>query len=395
MITMIHMNPVRIDGNTIRIDRKFHDGMQRYCSTLDGKIVSIHPLQTAQASGMDIIELDRETLGYEILGIELAPDSKPIPAEKDRLAAQIAASDIVYGYGLGASGIARKAGIPYIPVLEYDLGTQITMSLDGVSNPIKRALRVARCTRSYFTEERAAVRHAQQVHCNGYPIFEAIQSRNTDRILYLDSRMSRDSVIPADRLEARLAERKGRALRLLFSGRYEGVKGALDAVRVGAACLAQGLDIEMHCYGKGSQKQQMLDVAQSPEARGRIFIHDAIPFPELVKRSQDFDVFVCCHIQNDPSCTYLETFGAGVPVVGYANRMWQRLSHASGVGYSSPIGDVDQVAKTIASLSANPQELDEMSKAARQFALDHCWEHEFAVRTDALKAVLRDNRAKA
>ena len=109
------------------------------------------------------------------------------------------------------------------------------------------------------------------------------------------------------------------------------MKGAADVVRTGLECLKRGIDIELHCYGEGSLSNEMCRLATP--APGTITIHDAVPYPELVEISRTFDAFVCCHVQNDPSCTYLEALGAGLPIIGYANRMWSRLQKASGAGY--------------------------------------------------------------
>ena len=124
------------------------------------------------------------------------------------------------------------------------------------------------------------------------------------------------------------------------------------------------------------------------ESASRIHVHDAIPYPELVKISQGFDIFVCCHVQSDPSCTYLESFGAGLPIVGYANRMWRRLSAESGAGFASPMARSTAVVDNIERLAADFSMLSRMSEGARRFAADHAFEAEFARRVGDLNAVL-------
>jgi hypothetical protein len=61
----------------------------------------------------------------------------------------------------------------------------------------------------------------------------------------------------------------------------------------------------------------------------------------------------CCHVQADPSCNYLESFGAGLPVLGCSNRMWRGLAKASGAGCSAPIGRPEKLADAVASLTSN------------------------------------------
>jgi glycosyltransferase involved in cell wall biosynthesis len=252
----------------------------------------------------------------------------------------------------------------------------------------RRAVRAARCAWKYATRAIADMRGAHSLHCNGYPIYEAARHHNANRLLYLDSRMSADMVMPREELAARLATRTKRPLRLLFSGRYERMKGADDALRVAVECLRRGLDIEMHCYGQGSLRGEMERIAAKAERPARIFINDAVPYTELVSISRTFDIFVCCHIQSDPSCTYLESFGAGLPVVGYGNRMWRRLCETSGAGYVSPIGRPEKAADNVARLLSHPEVLAAMSDKALAFARLHCFESEFRKRIDALNCAI-------
>jgi glycosyltransferase involved in cell wall biosynthesis len=284
--------------------------------------------------------------------------------------------------------MAQALGVPYILILECDLHTQIIVTATQVSNVARRGVRAVRCAFRYATSDIPDMCRAHSLHCNGYPTFDDSRWLNSNRLLYLDSRMSADQVIPEDRLKARLSRRAGRPLRLLFSGRYEPLKGADDAVRVAIDCIKQGLDVEMHCYGQGSLRAEMQRLAAQAGGGTKIQIHEAIPYPELVELSRTFDLFVCCHTQGDPSCTYLESFGAGLPVVGYGNRMWRRLNEESRVGFWSPIGQPRAVVDDIKKLASDLATLAAMSERARRFAIEHTFEREFKRRIDAINSAL-------
>ncbi len=386
---MVHANPAAIQGAHLRIDRKFHLGMLNYASHIASPITTLHPMLRSGQAIMDAIEVPLSELPYAIMIFETDASYRLQPFEYARMREQIAASRLVYGSGMSCEQIARRVGVPYIMVLEYDLQTQITVATGDVSNRLRRALKKVGCISRYATDL-GHVRRAHSVHCNGYPIYDALRSYNERRLLYLDSRMSADMVMAREELNRRLDRRSAGRLRLLYSGRYERLKGADDAVRVAAECLRRGLDIEMHCYGQGSLRAQMEEIAAP--FRERIHIHDAVPYPELVQLSRSFDVFVCCHIQvNDPSCTYLESFGAGLPIAGYANRMWQRLCEESGAGLSSPLGAPAQVAANVQRLAQNDQMLRQLSERARRFAIEHCFEGEFKKRVSGIRAALESS----
>ncbi len=386
---MIHSNGACIDNGILRVDRKFLAGMRLYAEHINTPLMTIHPEIDMADQTMDMVEVPCKDLGFEVMIIKKIANPRET---KERLQKQIGRSHLVYGSGFGSAKIARQLGIPYILVLEYDLRTNVTMNAMQVQNPMRRGIRSLRCIKRHIKEDIPSMRGARALHCNGYPVYDESRFFNTHRLLYLDSRMSLGMVITEQQLDDRLRQRSGRPLRLLFSGRYEHVKGADDSVRVALECLKRGLDIELHTYGQGSLRDMMRKLSMHSPIAGRIHIHDAIPYPELVQRAREFDLFVCCHIQSDPSCTYIESFGAGLPIVGYANRMWQRLNESSACGYASPMGKPSAVADDVARLLANPDMLAVMSKQARTFALDHTFEHEFSLRINAIKQELASMR---
>ena len=384
-ILMVHGNVARVDGGRLRVDRKFHLGMSAYVKALGVPLVSVHPLAARDEAIMDAIVIDVAELGYGVATVAADAHGRISVADSEHLDGLIAASALVYGGGFGSEALARHHGVPYIQVLEYDLGTKITVTISQVRNPLRKAVRALRTLHAHVRGLRDK-RLANALHCNGYPVFDEAARVNAHRLLYLDSRMTAALVISETTLRERLARRGQRPLRLLYSGRYEALKGADDAVRVALLALVQGLNVEMHCYGQGSLAEPMRALAA--QSLGRVQVHDAVPYPELVEISSGFDVFVCCHRQGDPSCTYLEAFGAGLPVVGYANAMWRRLQQESGVGNSSPMGDIGAVVRSLKTLAADPPVLATHSMRARAFALEHTFEREFALRTDALRTAL-------
>jgi glycosyltransferase involved in cell wall biosynthesis len=386
VLTMIHANPARIERGALTIDRKFLSGMARYAHALPAPLATVHPRSQDGDRIMDPVTVPLEELPYRVL--TNPRDAQADPGSYAEFEALIRASTLVYGDDFGAWALCRSHRVPYIPVLEYDLRTQLSVTTMEVDQPLRKGWRALRCVAAYLRQV-PAMQRAERLHCNGYPVFAETAAFNARRLLYLDSRMSEADVVPAAVLEARLQDRRhaGRPLRLLYSGRYEPMKGALDAVRVAATALDRGLDVELHCYGQGRQRDAMVALAAA-RGQGRLHVHDPIPYPELVVRSREFDLFVCCHVQSDPSCTYVESLGAGLPIVGYANRMWRQLCVQAQAGRQAPIGDVGAVVAAVAEYAADAGQLATDSRRARQFALDHCFEREFEKRIHDLRETL-------
>lgn len=385
---MAQANPAKVENGLYQVDRKFLAGMQRYAEQICRPLLTVHPEATVGARIMDRVEVPCAELPFEVMTVRVDGWGQTLPADSPRLRNAIGASGLIYGMGLGAPKLARALGVPYILVLENDLGTRMRLTASETTSPLRRASRAARCAWRHVTIDVPEMRRAHSLHCNGYPVYEATRAHNSKRLLYLDSRMSEDLLISREELTARLAGRTGRPLRLLFSGRYERIKGVEDVVRVGLQCLRRGLDVEMHCYGEGSLRADMEALAATADRPDRIRIHESVPYPELVKIARSFDVFVCCHIQSDPSCTYLESLGAGLPIVGYDNRMWRSLCRHSGAGFSSRLGQPDALADGLQHLAADRETLAAMSLKALEFARQHCYEREFAKRIEALNSAL-------
>jgi colanic acid/amylovoran biosynthesis glycosyltransferase len=389
-LAMVHNNPVRMDGGRVFVDRKFLVGMQHFAAEVDAQILTIHPEAAPDDLVMDEVAVDEVDLGYEVMTVKLTRAGQPVPEDMPRLKDCLGRADLVYGYGLGSIALARELGVPYAMALEYDLRTRLVVTTSEVPNPLRKVSRAIKCLASY-ARDALDMRGARGLHCNGYPIYDETAPFNRERLLYLDSRMPRDMVIPQQLLHKRIEGLQGRRLRMLYSGRYEHMKGATDAVEVAIECLRSGLDVEMHCYGQGGLRETMVQMAEQAPVAGRIFIHDAIPFPELAARSREFDLFVCCHIQSDPSCTYLESLGAGLPIVGYANRMWKRMNSASGAGVAASMHKPQNVARSVHQLAASLPLIRDMSKRAREFALAHTSEQEFSKRVRGINAMLAGN----
>ena len=386
MITFIHNNPVVIQDDHVAIDRKAHTGMLDYAANIPGRLLTVNPRMSDRQSIMDPVILPLAELPYEVLGLWLTPRHEPDVDSEAKLQQAIRDSRLVVGWGYGASRLAARFGKRYIGCFEYDLQTQIIAATSGVSNPARKAYAALKVLQTYYRDILPAMRYAFELHCNGYPMQNVARALGQRNLMYLDSRMSRSLVISEDRLKARLSTVGHRPLRLFYSGRYEKMKGALDAVVVADHCLKRGMDVEMHCYGSGSLSQAMIEVAARSD--GRIVVHDAVPFEVLVQKAQEADLFVCCHIQSDPSCTYIESMGAGLPIVGYRNRMWTAMAEASGAGRVVARNSPEAIAAAIQELQESPDSLIDLSLRAMRFATDHCFEQEFRLRTDAINAAL-------
>ena len=279
-IVMIHANPARIERNRLTVDRKFHVGMLRYAELIRSPIVTVNPPLSPGQKVMDPIEVPLTELSY---GIQTAIDpSKTVSAIK--------AARLVYGYenSMRAATIAREHGIPYIMIAEYDLQTKMTEAVSSVTDPFRRLIRRARSAVYYYRRLLPEIRNAHSLHCNGYPVFEAMKPHNPNRMLYLDSRMSAEMLITDAELIARLDKRQGMPIRLLYSGALRADEGSLRR-RKGRYGMRQAWDVNRDALLWAGQPRWPKCRRLRPS--GQFKSHPAIPYPELAKVSRTFDAF--------------------------------------------------------------------------------------------------------
>jgi glycosyltransferase involved in cell wall biosynthesis len=373
-ITIATPAAIETHGQTILVDRKFHVGIERQASLLGARVLCLAP--EGPPPTLDPLEHQRRDLAYEVLNAD----------DHDAVVRAISESDLVYGLDLRAFRVARALGVPCVAVTEYSFAIRWRLAGLLVKGP-RRVSRKARSIYDHAREQHAVIR-AAAVHCNGYPAYNAAKLARR-RLLYFDSRMGAQDVISPHELDARLATIDGaRPFRLVFTGRLEPIKGALDLVDVAAYLRARGAPVVFDVYGDGSEREAMQQAIDRRGLRDMMTLRGVLPYPELVERVRGADLFVCCHPQGDPSCTYIETFGAGVPIAGYANEMWSALALESQGGVATPIGDRDALARAIEKLLRHPWELERASRSARNFALAHNFDREFERRVDDLRAYL-------
>ena len=184
-------------------------------------------------------------------------------------------------------------------------------------------------------------------------------------------------------------------MRLVFSGRLKLMKG-VDHLPVIANHLRRlGVPFEMSICGDGECMAQLRSDVANLGLNDKIKFRGTLDFKtELVPFvSNETDLFVCCHRQGDPSCTYLETMACGVPIVGYSNEAFEGVVQTSGTGWLVPLKRPVELAERIAAIYHDPAALEMAAQRSLAFACDHTFEKTFRRRIDHLDLVCRNAAA--
>lgn len=387
---MISTAPVLFDGALLRLDVKFVEGMRAHCAHWPG------PLRCIVWAGKGAIpfgaEYSRDDLEFDLV---ILPQGARLSAEHFHgAAAVLAAADSAEV--LGIVPMVRAAGAKLVFAVEYTLETRLRIVALDETRSLPRKLWSMLWNLYQEPRRRAAFKQADGVQANGYPAFDAYKALNRQTICYLDGRMRRDMIATPQEMAVRTARlRAGKPLRLVHSGRLETMKGAQDLVPVMRALRDLGVRASLDIFGAGRLGERIAqEVGRSGET---IRLHDPVDFETVLVPfcRTEADLFLSCHRQADPSCTYLEAMGCGLAVAGYDNRMWQKTQQASQGGLVVPTGRPDELARKIAMWDKNREALVETTERARDFSRAHTFEQEFQRRMDHVRRISGANPKNA
>lgn len=378
-LLMIAPAPVMVNGDTVVIDVKFAEGMLAQSRAWDG------PVDCILWEGAEKIafpfETERSALPWRLITL---PKGSAIPPEAGQSHDLISASADM-AETLDLAGPGRP---PVVYSIEYTHQTRIDiLALDqniGALRRLRRRLWLERQER----RRRSALKAAAAVQSNGYPGARAYKDLTQDMHVYLDNRMTLDRYATDADCAARLERLSGSGpLRLVYSGRLDPMKGAQDLVPIACRLASQHFSFEFDIFGDGILRAEMAAAIAANGLGDKVRLHGNVDFAnELVPwQRTTADLFVSCHRQGDPSCTYIESMGCGLAIAGYDNEMWGALCRESGGGWVVPTGNVNALADLIAGTSR--EALATATQAALRFARAHDFESEFAARMSHLSRV--------
>lgn len=368
------------------LPQKFVDGMTKYAELWSGSVKAL--MQVASPSkGYAVLDqkafranelpFEIEIVSYNTLSAETLSQASVVLASADYQQNHI-------------SQLCRSVSVPCVYVTEYSLKTRKQILAATVKNPLLR-LRRLWWEISQERKRRRAIALAEGVQCNGTPTYRAYQTINTKPLLFFDTRTSEDLLANEAEIEQRCQHlfTPETPLRLAFSGRFIAEKGADQVLDVAVELKRLGIPFQLFLCGDGELKETMRQRIQRNGLIDQVTLMGVLDFQrELVPfMKQQVDLFVCCHRQGDPSCTYLETLACGVPIVSYSNEAFVGIERYAQTGWAIPMNQPKLMAQKIAQLHSDRAALQEMALRSLAFARSHTFEKSFANRVDHLEKV--------
>jgi len=364
-------------------DNKFVSGMKFACANWPGRIDCLfreRPSPIPFGSQYALSELP--------FGVKVLAENEPVdPTHLEAYDIVQLSGDMHLDLDLPSLVKWRNLRLKVVLVIEYTMETRLQIiRLDRGLSPLRK-IKNTIWTLQQERRRRRAMRDADSVQINGYPAFDAYCKFNSNNLLYLDNRMWEELFATADEMADRAVRlSRGAPIRLINSGRLEPIKGAQDLIPFSKALRARGTPFTLDIYGTGSLEAEITEAISAAQLGEIVKLHAPVDFEtELVPISRrNADMFLSLNRQSDPSCTYLEAMGCGLPVVGYANRMMSKLAKESQAGWTVSLGDSDALAQKVSTLTKNARALHDAAANALSFARTHAFEIEFAKRNSQL-----------
>jgi colanic acid/amylovoran biosynthesis glycosyltransferase len=375
-----------VSAHQVRLTQKFVEGMAQYCSLWPGAVVAVmHPDNNSATQNLDDRTFELDQLPFEVRAASF---------ENAELFAALQDCDVVMlGGDHRHPSLTRwcmAQGKRTVFVAEYSLQTRFDIIKAAVGNPV---VRLRRYIWEYLEEvkNRHNVTIADAVQCNGVPTFVQYSKLNANTMCFFDSRVTEDMIPGAPTVAARAELLKhGRPISLAYSGRLSAMKGVEDLVEVAVQLQRKGIPFQMEIFGDGPLRSLLARQIQLSGLEDAVFLRGVLEFSkELMPHMRDHvDLFVCCHPQGDPSCTYLETLSCGVPIVGYSNEALRGLIADHQMGWITPLNDPGRLAAKIGEIYSDSTVLVAAGRNALDFARQHTFPVEFKARIEQIKVLL-------
>lgn len=388
-----NVTAIRRPSGKVVLAGRLISGMEAHAQHWEGDLACVcEPVPESEltdnldrALGGDNVEVDPRDLPFELV----VADFESAEAKRTLAESTIAMAGIGYR-ATHLSEWGAELDVPVVYGTEYDLRTRLQAARAEISNPVRLARRALWETLLERKQQRA-IRKAVGVQCNGTPTYEAYRVINPNAMLFFDGRVSDDMLANDEEQRARHGRlQSNQPLRLAWSGRMNRMKGADQLPQFAQELKALGVPFQLDIFGGGTLEDSIRrDVAERGledcvDVKGFVDFYEVLT-PYL---KREVDVWVCPHPQGDPSGAYMEAFGDGLPIIGYANDALAGMLERVDAGRTVALNDPKALAQEVASANRNRTQLVKWSQTAREYAAEHTFDKSFARRMRHIDALL-------
>lgn len=243
-----------------------------------------------------------------------------------------------------------------------------------------RKIRVNLGSWKELIELTVAIRKSAGLQANGPAAFRQYARFSKNAIMFHDHRVREVfEAVP------RKTFKQGNDLSIAFSGRLVKIKGAQFIPSISRRIYEKNRNIKIYILGEGEYREKILNTS-APNLIHKGFMDYRNEWEPFVRKNVDLTLLP--HIQGDPSMTYYESLGQGVPVIGFQNETLDYLVD-SDLAWGIKNRDVDKLVETVIQINENPDVLRHKSTKAIDFMSKHLFEDVVAFRMEHLMKSLK------
>ena len=209
---------------------------------------------------------------------------------------------------------------------------------------------------------RSTRRHAAAIIAGSRHTYEEIPSWAKDRCVYIPE----NGVDPA-RFTSPRTRTASLPLKAAFVGRLVPYKGA-DMLLEAAADFLRNGQLELHIIGDGPQRNELENLVDELNIRGRVQFHGWVPHVEVQDKLRICDFLALPSIREFGGAVVVEAMALGIaPIVADYGGPSEHVDDNTGirVGFTDKKSLVDGFRQAIATVIRSPELLDRFGSAAR------------------------------
>lgn len=374
---------IEAPAGEVLLDVKFVEGMKLHCQLWPGRVRCV---MRRGATHIDTpLRYSVAQLGFELIVLD---PGEPVPELLlDEASLVYVAADDMRHLDLPAAMDGRIGKLVY--TVEQCFAGRLAEGF-AVSRSLRRRLGLGWWMLKQEGRLRRALRAADGLHFDGYPANRAYRRLNDRALCYLDNRMRAPMIARGSDLEARAeALRRGERLRLVWYGPLEPLSGVRDLLPMARHLRARGMRFELALFGTGPLQDELQTGIRALGLEDQVTLAEPGAFdPVLVPYlRRETDLFISPRRLSGPLSSYVEALGCGLPILGYANRMWAGMLRESGAGWAVRKGHPAALARALLRLDDDREAIIAASSRAVDFARANSFEHVFARRMNDLRAI--------
>ena len=209
----------------------------------------------------------------------------------------------------------------------------------------------------------------------GQELFDTYKNAAPNPQMMLNVQVREGDHISEDQLKEKVAQiRSGAPLRIVYSGRMNDRKGAIDWMK---AINTAGCAVSATWFGDGPDRAAM----ESLNEGGQVCFAGEVPRAKVLSAMRDAHMFLFCHkVPESPRCL-IEALASGAPLVGYRSAYPESLVAQDGGGQFVAKENWQALGSLISQLNDDRNRLAELVLAAARTG--RSFEHDNAVQRRA------------